>query len=225
MRRGKKIFKKPQTPAASGHDISNTASPVADEGGESSRRSTTVSDSPPVEQGAGTQSANPITSEQMTTSHATNPLDGAPVVPQADAQVALSVTAPIMPPSEAAAEPEFPSVRRTSVQQPSRAPLWHEVLIELEKQDADKFDVLNKIVGNTSSLKANQVSNLFEPSESKPESNALLLRAKAILPSLGTPRVVAMSIASIDPHHLAPMVVAGAFFIIEVSALPPAWEA
>ena len=161
----------------------------------------------------------------MTTRHATNPLDGAPVVPQAEAQAARSVTAPNVPPSEAAAEVESPGVRCTPVQQPSRAPLWHGALTTLEKQDAKKFAVLNKILSNTSSLKANQVSSLFEPSESKPESNALLLRAKAILPSPGTARVIAMSIASTEIHGVAPMVVACTFSIIEVSALPPAWEA
>ena len=164
-------------------------------------------------------SSNGLTaaSGQTTTTHMTAPVNGAPVIAQAVAPAASPVTAPNAPPSDLAAPAKTPLV-----QQSSAAAIWHEALKTFEELDPKKYKILDEVLKNVSTPKNDKISRLLEPSESKPESKALLLRAKAILPSLGATRAVAMTIANVDPHKIVPYVIAGAFFIIDVSGLPPA---
>ena len=159
---------------------------------------------------------------QSTTDHTEASVNGTPVIAQAVAPVAGPVTASNAPLSDLAAPVQSPHVQPRLVQQSSSAMIWHEALRTLQKNDPEKYKVLDKVLENVSTPKSDEVSKLYELSESKPESKALLLRAKAILPSLSTTRVVAMTIANVDPHKIAPYVVAGTFFIIDVSGPPPA---
>ena len=159
---------------------------------------------------------------QSTTGHTAASVNGTPVIAQAVAPVAGPVTASNAPLSGLAGPVKSPHVQPRFVQQSSSAMIWHEALKTLQKNDPEKYKVLDKVLENVSTPKNDEVSKLYELSESKPESKALLLRAKAILPSLSTTRVVAMTIANMDPHKIAPYVVAGTFFIIDVSGLPPA---
>ncbi len=160
-------------------------------------------------------------SGQTAKNHVTAPVNGAPVIAQAVAPVASPVTASNAPPFELAAPAEPSLLRHLLVQQSSGALIWHGVLRTFEKNDPRTYKILDKVFENVSTPKNDKVSSLFELSESKPESKALLLRAKAILPSLGTTRAVAMTIANVDPHKIAPFMVAGTFFIVDVSGLLP----
>ena len=153
--------------------------------------------------------------------NATNYLE-TPVVTQAVAPGAVLVTASNTSPTDSAVPGQPPPIRPQLVQQSSCAAMWHKALNSLQEKYPDKYEALDKIIKNVGTPENNKVSGLFELSESKPESKALLLRAKAILPSLGTTRAVAMTIANVDPHKIAPYVVAGTFFIIDVSVVPPA---
>ena len=146
----------------------------------------------------------------------------APAIAPAIAPVAGPVTASNAPPSKLAAPAKSPLVKPRLLRQSSGAARWHKALETLQGADPEKYEVLNKVLGNVSTPENDKVRKLFELSESKPESKALLLRAKKALPSLGTFRAVGMTIATADVHGIAPSVVAGSFFIIDVSGLPPA---
>ena len=164
-------------------------------------------------------SSNGLTtaSGQTATSRMILPIDGAPVIAQAVAPVAGPVTASNAPLSALSVPAEPPHVKPRLVQQSSGAVIWHEALKTLQKQDQKRYEILDKVFENVSTPKNDKLRRLLELSESKPESKFLLERAKAILPSLGTTRAVAMTITNIDPHKVAPYIVAGAFFIIDVS--------
>ncbi len=158
-------------------------------------------------------SSNKLTADsgQTATNHMTAPVNGAPV--------ASPATASNAPPPELAKPGKSPLV------QSSGAAIWHKALERLEENDPKKYKVLNEVLEKVSTSKDDKddkVSKFFKLGESKPESKALLLRAKTILPSLGTTRAVAMTIANVDPHKIVPCVVAGTFFIIDVSDFPPA---
>ena len=153
--------------------------------------------------------------------NATNYLE-TPVVTQAVAPGAVLITASNASPAESAVPGQPSSIRPQLIQQSSCAPMWHKALNSLQEEYPDKYEALDTIFKNGGTTENNRMSGLFELSESKPESKALLLRAKAVLPSLGTTRAVAMTIANVDHHKIAPYVVAGTFFIIDVSGVPPA---
>ena len=159
---------------------------------------------------------------QTTTDHTAASVNETPVIAQAVAPVAGPVTASNATLPESAAPVQSRHLQPRLVQQSPGAMIWYEALKTLQRNDPEKYKVLDKVLENVSTPKNDEVSELYELGESKPESKALLLRAKAILPSLGTTRAVAMTIANVDPHKIAPYVVAGAFFIIDVSGLTPA---
>lgn len=104
----------------------------------------------------------------------------------------------------------------------AHAAIWQEALETLQKDDPEKYQVLDKVYKNAYISKNDKASRLLELSESKPEYRSLWLRAKAAGPSVSTVRQVAMTIAGVDHHQTAPIVVAATFFVIDVSGLPPA---
>lgn len=140
-------------------------------------------------------------------------------------QAALNyVTAPVAdqaiasnaPPSDYAAPAKLPY--RPPL---SHAPIWHKALKTLQISDLKRYNVLGKVDESASILNNEKDRILSELSEKedKPESKALLLRVKEILPSISTIRAAMMSIANLNSHHVAPSVVAVTLFIIEVSYL------
>ena len=165
-----------------------------------------------------------VASGQTAPTHMTASVEGAPVMAQAVAPVAGSVTTSKAPLAELSVPAESPHVKPRLVQQSSGAVIWLKALETLQENDPERYDILDKVLENVSTPKNDEFRRLFELSESKPESKALLLRAKAVLPSVGTTRAVAMTVANVDPHKIAPYMVAGIFFIIDVSGLLPAKE-
>lgn len=105
------------------------------------------------------------------------------------------------------------------VQQSSHAPKWFEALKTMQKDDPTRYSTLNKIINIDSPSPDDKIRKILSLSEDKhkPKRKALLQRVQAILPSLATTRTAAMTVASADPHHIAPLVVAGTFFILDVS--------
>ena len=205
---------------ADGHDADADAAPEPHPVG-----STTVP-TPHLNSGAAESSGSSnglfAGSEQIATNHVTTPGNGAPVIAPAVAPVAGPVTASNAPPSKLAAPAKSPLVKPRLLRQSSHAAIWHEALNTMQENDPKRYEVFDEVLGNLSTPENDKVRRLFELIESKPESKALLLRAKKALPSLGTFRAVGMTIATADVHGIAPSIVAGSFFILDVSGLSPA---
>lgn len=150
------------------------------------------------------QSVTPTQNATVTSSTATAP-------------VTHSVVAP-SPPSHRAPAHSTIGDGPQLVQQSSHAPKWLEALNTMQNNDPTRYSTLNKILNIDSPSPDDKIRKILSLSEDKPESKALLQRMKAITPSLATTRAVSMTVAaSVDPHHIAPLVVAGTFFILDVS--------
>jgi len=87
----------------------------------------------------------------------------------------------------------------------------------LQQDEPQNYQTLERILNKASSPTNDRVERFFHLDEHNQETNVLLLRAKAVLPSVATVRAVAMTIANVDPHKVAPYVVAGSFFVLDVS--------
>lgn len=151
--------------------------------------------------------------------------NGEAVTNAQSATVALSTATATATRSVAAPSPPAPSAPATSksggmpqlVQRSSRAPIWLGVLETMEDRDSARYSTLDKILNSASASSDAKTHKMLTLREDKPESKALLQRAKAILPSLGSTRALSMAAAKGDPHGIAPYVVAGTFFVIDVS--------
>ncbi|KAJ4347238.1 uncharacterized protein N0V89_011177 [Didymosphaeria variabile] len=103
----------------------------------------------------------------------------------------------------------------TRPQQTPGAERWLEFLKTLKKDEPEKYETLDNILTSINIPTNDQIESLFKSNEHNPESKVLLLRVKAALPSLSAVRGVAMTIANVDPHKIAPYVVAGSFFLLD----------
>lgn len=117
------------------------------------------------------------------------------------------------PETSTAASPVSPRLLNHS----SSAAIWHEALKKLRENEPRKYGALKHVVDNVSTSEDVNLSKWLDMCEDKPESRALLQRLKAIFPSPGTIRALVMPFAGMDPHGIAPFVVTGSLFVIDVS--------
>ncbi|KAL1595121.1 hypothetical protein SLS60_009808 [Paraconiothyrium brasiliense] len=101
-------------------------------------------------------------------------------------------------------------------QQTPGAEKWLEFLKALKRDEPEKYETLDNILTSINIPTNDQIESLFQSNDHNPESKVLLLRVKAVLPSLSAVRGVAMTIANVDPHKIAPYVVAGSFFLFDI---------
>ena len=107
----------------------------------------------------------------------------------------------------------------------SKAPIWTETLSRFEADNKDDYDLLALIHREM----AGSVTGTSQPIDfvtpitlNKPErkvQHAFATRLKAYLPSLAASKAILTTFARLDPHQLAPYIVAGLFFAIEVSVI------
>ena len=83
-------------------------------------------------------------------------------------------------------------------------------------KDPKKYEELEKTKNSITDSRTRRSEELFELSEERPESRAIVRRIRRYLPNLASFRGVAMAAAALDPHKVAPLVCASVFFAIEV---------
>ena len=115
----------------------------------------------------------------------------------------------------------------------SQTPLWDQTLSEFRKQckneykelmlpgGKEEYERLGLSEGGTQfedSILNKKLPEIFQE-EAGLSSHAIIRRLKSWLPALGAAKGLAMTLARLDPHHLAPYIVAGSFFAVEVGSV------
>jgi hypothetical protein len=142
-------------------------------------------------------------------------------IPPRDAPQSAENTAPSTPTVPAN---QVSTMMTANIAMPlSKAPIWTKTLSTFEAENKDDYDVLVAIhqeIAN-SVADASQPINFVTPNTLiKPENkvqHALITRLKGYLPSLAASKAILTTFARLDPHQIAPYLVAGLFFVIEVS--------
>lgn len=167
-------------------------------------------------------SASSQVSSAAIASETDHELTGQPVppldVPQSAENVAAqNMTTPVDQASTCMDPSAKASLNKTSI--------WTETLSRFEADNKNDYDLLalihREMAGNVTDT--SQPIDFVTPITLKePEhqvQHAFVTRLKAFLPSLAASKAVLTTFARLDPHQLAPYLVAGLFFAIEVSVI------
>jgi hypothetical protein len=103
----------------------------------------------------------------------------------------------------------------------NKAPLWSEALSRFMKDHNDEYQILETILSSGAVQRFNSLVDIPTPKELQKDQDKVqhefILRMKRYLPSLNAVKLVLTTFARLDPHEVAPYIVAGSFFVIEVS--------
>jgi hypothetical protein len=103
----------------------------------------------------------------------------------------------------------------------NKAPLWSEALSRFMKDHNDEYQILKTILNGDALQRFNSLVDTPTPKELQKDQSKVphefILRMKRYLPSLNAVKLVLTTFARLDPHQVAPYIVAGSFFVIEVS--------
>lgn len=111
----------------------------------------------------------------------------------------------------------------------SKTPLWDQAVSDFRAKHSDEYEELMLPTTKTEydELELSNRESTFEQSilnkelpdafrEERSSQHAYVRRLKSWLPALGAAKGLAMTLARLDPYQMAPYIVAGAFFAIEV---------
>ena len=129
---------------------------------------------------------------------------------------------------EKSSDSELPAPETKSVA--SKTPLWDQAVSAFRENCPDEYsklkfpvkkleyDQLGLSVEFENSILNKKLPEAFQDDTSH-VNHAIIRRLKNWLPALGSAKSLAMTVAKLDPHQLAPYIVAGSFFAVEVSSI------
>ena len=122
--------------------------------------------------------------------------------------------------------PTEPSVAAKDSNAPAfgdKAQLWIQAAASFKKdmtEDYKQLEIPNRYDGFVKLVLEQSLPDTLQVAEKK-VNNVYVRRLKEWLPALGTVKTLSMTLATLDPHKLAPYIVAGSFFLVEVSIDSP----
>lgn len=105
---------------------------------------------------------------------------------------------------------------------PTKAPIWSAAVLDFRTVLSDEYAQLEtpgSEVGFDKLVLDQRLPQTLEAVEAK-SNNMYVRRLKEWLPALDSTKDFSMTLAGLDPHKLAPYIVAGSFFVIEVRSRP-----
>lgn len=133
--------------------------------------------------------------------------------------------------SQVAPNPEPPVHKPEFVA--SKTPLWDQAVSDFRYQRKDEYEKLKLPAGKVeyeelglseggiefeNSILNKELPEAFQE-EAGHSNHASIRRLKSWLPALGAAKGLAMTLARLDPNQLAPYIVAGSFFAVEVGSI------
>jgi len=115
----------------------------------------------------------------------------------------------------------------------SKTPLWDQAVSEFREKCKAEYEKLKLPAGKVeyeefglseggiefeNSILNKKLPEAFQD-EAGHSNHAIIRRLKSWLPALGSAKGLAMTLARLDPNQLAPYIVAGSFFAVEVGSI------